>query len=146
MDSSDITNIINQGTMQTPARTPSPDIDKEGFLQLLVKQLSTQDPLDPMSDDQFVQQLATFSSLEQQIDLNDSFTQFMNFEQITQASSLLGKNVVCSVLDDNNNATTKTGTVEQVEMMSNQAYLKLSTGDEVPFASVVSVDTGGATS
>jgi flagellar basal-body rod modification protein FlgD len=139
---SDLTSILNQANLQTPSRTPSPTIDKQGFLELLVKQLSTQDPLDPMSNDQFVQQLAMFGSLEQEINLNQSFTQFMNYEQLTQASTLLGKDVICVVQGDNG-VETKEGVVDQVEMIQNVAYLKLSTGDEIPLASVVSVQPGG---
>jgi flagellar hook assembly protein FlgD len=44
------------------------------FLKLLVTQLQNQDPMNPMDNQQFVAQLATFSSLEQLISINDAVT------------------------------------------------------------------------
>lgn len=52
--------------------SPLPDIDKSQFLQLLVAQLRNQDPLNPMDNQEFVSQLATFSSLEQLISINQA--------------------------------------------------------------------------
>jgi flagellar basal-body rod modification protein FlgD len=46
------------------------EIGKEQFLELLVAQLQNQDPMDPMDNQQFIAQLATFSSLEQLISIN----------------------------------------------------------------------------
>ena len=42
------------------------------FLQLLTAQIRNQDPLSPLDSTQFVEQLATFSSLEQQVQTNSS--------------------------------------------------------------------------
>ena len=44
--------------------------DFDTFLQLLTAQIRNQDPLAPMDSTQFVEQLATFSSLEQQVETN----------------------------------------------------------------------------
>ena len=41
------------------------ELDKEAFLLLLTKQLQNQDPLNPISNEGFIAQLAQFSSLEQ---------------------------------------------------------------------------------
>ncbi|MBR9808619.1 MAG: flagellar biosynthesis protein FlgD [Alphaproteobacteria bacterium] len=59
-----------------PAST-SPATQKFGeeftsFIKLLTAQVQNQDPLAPMDSTQFVDQLATFSSLEQQVRTNDS--------------------------------------------------------------------------
>lgn len=47
------------------------DVSKTEFLQILVTQLKSQDPLDPMKNDQFAVDLAQFSQLEQLISIND---------------------------------------------------------------------------
>ncbi len=60
---------------QTPARTASSGIStlgKEEFLQLLVTKLQYQDPLQPLEDEDFVAQLAQFSSLEQMQNIAES--------------------------------------------------------------------------
>ena len=50
------------------------NVGKDEFLQLLVAQLQHQDPLNPVKNEQFVAQLATFSSLEQLISINEAVT------------------------------------------------------------------------
>ncbi len=50
------------------------DVGKSEFLRLLVVQLQHQDPLSPIKNEEFVAQLATFSSLEQLISINAAVT------------------------------------------------------------------------
>ena len=54
------------------AAASEPAIGKEfnSFIKLLIAQMRNQDPLAPIDSTQFVQQLATFSSLEQQVNSN----------------------------------------------------------------------------
>jgi flagellar basal-body rod modification protein FlgD len=42
----------------------------DSFLQLLTTQLQNQDPLEPLDTNQFTQELVSFSSVEQQINMN----------------------------------------------------------------------------
>jgi flagellar basal-body rod modification protein FlgD len=46
------------------------DMGKTQFLELLVAQLKNQDPMNPVDNQQFIAQLATFSSLEQLMSIN----------------------------------------------------------------------------
>ncbi|MEM6536126.1 MAG: flagellar hook capping FlgD N-terminal domain-containing protein [Pseudomonadota bacterium] len=52
--------------------------DFETFLTLLTTQLRAQDPLSPVDSTQFVEQLASFSSVEQQIQTNDKLDSIAN--------------------------------------------------------------------
>jgi len=48
------------------------------FLQLLIAEIKTQDPLSPMDSTNFVTQLAQFNSLEQLISINGNLEQLVN--------------------------------------------------------------------
>lgn len=47
------------------------ELGKDEFLLLLVTQLQNQDPMDPVKNEAYIAQLATFSSLEQLIAIRD---------------------------------------------------------------------------
>ncbi len=84
-------------TSTTNATTAKNSLDKDGFLKLLVAQLKNQDPTGAGQDpNQMVQQLTSFSSLEQAQQTNALLTglqtQTAGLFQ-AQAASLVGKNV-----------------------------------------------------
>ncbi|MCR9080581.1 MAG: flagellar biosynthesis protein FlgD [Hyphomonadaceae bacterium] len=59
-------------TSSTAINTSGIGEEFNNFLQLLTAQIKNQDPLSPLDSTQFVEQLATFSSLEQQVKTNVS--------------------------------------------------------------------------
>ncbi|MCE9598330.1 MAG: hypothetical protein K8S54_10215 [Spirochaetia bacterium] len=65
-------------------------LDRDDFLKLLVKQLTTQDPTAPVQDQQFIAQMAQFSALEQMKNMADGFQSMSN----RQAVNLVGKFVI----------------------------------------------------
>lgn len=56
----------------SPPTASSSAAQYDSFLRLLTAQVKNQDPLSPLDSTQFVEQLATFSSLEQQVRSNNS--------------------------------------------------------------------------
>ncbi len=66
-----------------PGASSAASLGKEEFLKLLTVQLAHQDPLNPMSNEAFVAQLAQFSSLEQ----------MQNMAQSLEASKLLESSI-----------------------------------------------------
>lgn len=78
----------------------SSELGRDDFLQLLVTKLQYQDPLNPMNDDDFIAQLAQFSSLEQMKNIADGIASsnqwdFLQMQSInnTMAAGLIGKDV-----------------------------------------------------
>lgn len=81
---------------QTGARN---SLDKDSFLHLLITQMRYQDPLSPMDNQQFLAQMAQFSSLEQMQNLNDKFEASMALSQSlnnSAAAGLIGRHVRAS--------------------------------------------------
>ena len=106
-------------------RTPSSNLGKDDFLQLLTTQLKNQDPMNPMEDMDFIGQMAEFSSLEQMLNLNSSVEKIntaLTNNQTTQAMMFLGTNVTADV-DDSGEPVT--GTVSMIGFKDNQPYLKV---------------------
>lgn len=63
------------------------------FLHLLVTQLQHQDPLEPVGQTEFLQQLAQFSTLEGIEKLNASFADLLQAQQLSDGLSLVGRTV-----------------------------------------------------
>lgn len=77
-------------------KAPSQELDKNAFLMLLVAQLKSQDPTQSQDPNQMVQQMATFSGLEQAQNTNRLLEGIQLQNQglfQTQAASLVGKRV-----------------------------------------------------
>jgi flagellar basal-body rod modification protein FlgD len=69
---------------------------KDDFLKMLMTQLQNQDPLKPMEDKEFIAQMATFSSLEQMTNLNQTMNDFVQQQKkmsIGSYLSMIGKEV-----------------------------------------------------
>src|ERR1700751_3794636 len=92
---------VNPTTTQTSS-TPTPPnqiVTQDDFLKLLIAQLQNQDPLQPMDNQQFAVQLATFNSLDQLIDIDKQLGTLQTAQGTTNqfnAASLIGKEVVTS--------------------------------------------------
>ena len=72
---------------------------KDAFLNLLLKQLSYQDPLNPMDSTQFTTQLSQFSSLEELTNINSTLGDVLAYQQSMQnasVTSMIGKTVMAS--------------------------------------------------
>ena len=67
-------NIGSQKTESRDDASFSTDVSKMEFLNLLITQLKHQDPMNPVNNQEFIAQMATFSQLEQLIAINQAVT------------------------------------------------------------------------
>lgn len=75
------------------------EVSRDQFLQLLVTQLKNQDPLNPMENDRFAVDLATFSQLEQLMSINDKIGKEKPDTSLSSIASYLGTEVVLNSSD-----------------------------------------------
>ena len=74
-------------------RVPMKTLGQDEFLGLLVTQMRNQDPMKPVSDTEFIAQMAQFSSLEQTKAMSSDIAQLRQSNAFTQATALMDKQV-----------------------------------------------------
>ncbi len=80
-------------------RVPVKMLGQNEFLKLLVTQMRNQDPMQPVSDTEFIAQMAQFSSLEQTKTMGADIAKLRQGNDFLQATNLLGKNVHLAIGD-----------------------------------------------
>lgn len=104
-------------TMTQPTESANGDLGRADFLELMLAQIKNQDPLKPMQGEEFVAQLAQFSTVQGIENLNSSFSSVasaLQSNQFLQASALVGQNV--SVPSDVGYMDAATGLSGQVDL------------------------------
>ncbi|MCF7668813.1 MAG: flagellar hook assembly protein FlgD [Verrucomicrobia bacterium] len=100
------------GQDAAPARGIGDTLSQQDFMKLLVTKLTTQDPLNPQSDMDFVAQMAQLSSLEQSKDVQSVVSELRKDQIFMSANSLLGRDVLL----ENDDGALITGNVSAVEL------------------------------
>lgn len=107
---SEITNAANYTAQMQAAEKKttgaSSTLGSEEFMQLMMEQLQYQDPLEPVSNTEFIAQQAQFTQLSVTQEMNDNIA---SNNTVSQALSLVGQNVTLTDPDDS--AKTITGNV-----------------------------------
>lgn len=69
------------------------ELDSQAFMKLLITELKNQDPLEPMKNQQLLQQLSTMRNLQSNIELGDSLKAVTENQQMSTATGLLGRSI-----------------------------------------------------
>ena len=96
-------------------------VSQEDFLQILVAELTNQNPMDPMDNAQFLQQLVGLQTLEQTSALTDALKTFERFLNMGSAAGLIGKTVSGFGLE----GQPVTGIVDKVVMENGSVLLQV---------------------
>lgn len=119
------------------------ELGKDQFLQLLTTQLRYQDPINPVNDQEFIAQLAQFSSLEQMQNLNTNISEMMLAQQkltaLGQATQMIGQEVELATSDGER----LYGRVTGVQFKNGWPQIIVN-GGLYDFSEVVSIMEGGA--
>jgi flagellar basal-body rod modification protein FlgD len=124
---------ISSSTSATSADALTPRVrtqtlDQKDFLKLLVAQLTTQDPLNPQKDTEFIGQMAQFSALENSKSLQTEM-------QTMRASQLLGQTVEVRI----NDQVTGRGVVTAIDSSSGEPKIMIGT-QAYTLADIVRID------
>src|SRR4029079_969070 len=92
----DITSLQSTGTPATSTQAASGKnsaMGKDQFLKLFVTQLQHQDPMNPMQDQEFMGQMASFSTLEQVTTLATATQAIAANLSLSHSVGLIGRTV-----------------------------------------------------
>src|SRR3954468_22343041 len=118
------------------------DLDINQFLQLMVSELTHQDPLNPMDNTQLVQQIGELRSIAASDQLTSTLQAVQTQQSLTTASSLIGRQVK-ALSTDNGDIT---GVVQSVSVEVNpddntkRTYKVNVNGQSIDLANVREVD------
>jgi flagellar basal-body rod modification protein FlgD len=125
------TDFLNPG--EPKRATGESTLGVNDFLKLITVQLTSQDPLKPMEDTQFISQMSSFTSLEQMKGLSKNFEEFATEQRISSAQNYLGKQI--TVLDGDKEVS---GLVSEVSLVEGKPKLTVN-GNTYSPADVTSV-------
>ena len=118
---------------------------RDEFLNLLVTQLRNQDPLEPVKQEDFLAQLAQFSTLEGIEELNGSFEGYLQVQEemlqlqtLSGATNLVGQEVVFNSVSEDAPTDLGIGVVEAVIVEDSQVRLRVA-GESVAISDLVEI-------
>ncbi len=115
-----------------PTAKSKTQVDYQSFLKLLVAQMKNQDPTNPMDSTQYVAQLASFSQVEQSVQINTKLDQLLQSSALSQADAIIGRTVTSA-------DGTLTGKVASVKLMYQRHHAVLENGKEMPITAGVKI-------
>jgi flagellar basal-body rod modification protein FlgD len=110
------TNASNANTTPSNARMGVDDL-----MRVLMTQLTFQDPLKPMDNQQFMAQMAQFTTLEQTNQLNARMDALLSTQASLQSVGLLGKSVTFNDAAGNS----QTGVVTQLSLAGDSPVISV---------------------
>ncbi|MFY7941806.1 MAG: flagellar hook assembly protein FlgD [Burkholderiaceae bacterium] len=127
------------GAVTSTANLQNNSLNLEDFLKVLTTQLTYQDPLKPVDNQEFMAQLAQFTSLEQTQQLNNKIETLINNQAALQSVGLIGRTV-----DIASSSVTVTGTVKSLSFAGDSPVVSIlttagATIDSISLSQIVSV-------
>ena len=127
------------GAVTSTASLQNNSLNLEDFLKVLTTQLTYQDPLKPVDNQEFMAQLAQFTSLEQTQQLNNKIETLINNQAALQSVGLIGRTV-----DIASSGGTVTGTVKTLSFAGDAPVISIlttagATIDSISLSQIVSV-------
>src|SRR4051795_1652037 len=122
-------------TSSTAKPTGTGALDGNTFLQLLVAQLKYQNPMSPTDPTQFMTQTAQFTEVEKLQMIAEQSTQMLAAQHSTEATGMLGQQIVAAGSDGND----VTGIVTGIRLTSTGPLLQVN-GESIALSAVKEVN------
>jgi flagellar basal-body rod modification protein FlgD len=113
---------------------PTQMLSQQDFLNLLVTQMTSQDPLKPIDNQDMLSQMVQFSTLNANTTMQSTLGQMQSGQQFSEASALLGKQVLLQV----DSSTTTQGLVTGLDTSSSTPQIIVN-GESYSLGQVLSV-------
>jgi flagellar basal-body rod modification protein FlgD len=128
-----VASISGGSTLPTQSSSGSQvQLSQQQFLQLLTAQLQNQDPLNPLSSQDFTAQLAQLSTVSGIQQLNGSIQQLLQLQQLSQGAALMGKTVTYGALGT---GSAGKGVVQGVSLQNGQLQVQVG-GQQVSISQI----------
>lgn len=138
MNNNSIDNSLYLSNLPERTATGNSSLGKDDFMKILIAQLQNQDPLNPMEDREFIAQMASFSSLEQMMNMTQMFETFIANQtntQIVQNSQMIGKQITYMNYIESDDGdveeVTKTGVVKAISFRGGDMLFELDNGEKI---------------
>lgn len=123
----------------SPTNLQANSLGLEDFLKVLLTQLTYQDPLKPVDNQEFMAQMAQFTSLQQTQQLNANIETLIGNQAALQSVGLIGRTVQLSTASG-----TVSGTVQSLSLAGDSPMLTVLTSlgttiDSVSLSQILSV-------
>ena len=122
-----VSDAISSATSQT--------LSEQDFLNLLVTQMTSQDPLNPMTNEDMVDQMVQFSTLQSNTSMQSTLGGMQTNQLFSEANSMIGMQV--NVQTDSNGDTSQ-GVVSGVDLSSGTPQIVVN-GQSYNLSQVLSV-------
>ena len=109
---------------QSSAYSSAANVDYQTFVKLLVAELANQDPMEPVDSSQYVSKLASFSNVEQSLQINNKISQMLESANLSLAGSIVGRTLTTA-------DGSISGTVHSVSITSDGIIAMLENGQSV---------------
>lgn len=124
-------NSINKTNADGYGQATSNGLGMQDFLNLIIAQMTNQDPMSPMEDTEFISQMAQFSSLQAMTDLREVSMQ-------GQAANLIGKNVIVADYDSKGQLVKDEGIVQKVVLYNGSVGIYVN-NKEYSFSNIMEI-------
>ena len=114
METNTVGALGTQGQQYATGNDLVSEINSDAFLELLITELQNQDPLEPLSNQEIVQQLSQIREIESNLQLTDTLESVRLGQNLAMANGLIGR-LVAGLTDDSEPIAGRVGGVSIVD-------------------------------